>query len=149
MEIDTMKPNATAHLRGSMRAPSLVGRADFYQKSQGVLIYIHVYGLPKDDNVTDYFALHVHVGESCNGEDFAESMGHYNPQNMSHPRHAGDLPPLLSNNGEAYMSVLTNRFSVNEIVGKTLVIHSGTDDFYSQPAGNPGIKIACGIIRKV
>ena len=148
MEMNTMKPSATAHLRGSMRAPNLVGRADFYQMSQGVLIYIHVYGLPKD-NVTDYFALHVHAGKSCNGEDFAESMGHYNPQNMSHPRHAGDLPPLLSNNGEAYMSVLTNRFSVNEIVGKTLVIHSGTDDFYSQPAGNPGIKIACGIIRKV
>ena len=148
MEMSTMKPSATAHLRGGERVLNLIGRADFYQKSQGVLIYIHVYGLP-GDNVTDFFALHIHGGESCAGEDFADSMGHYNPENMSHPRHAGDLPPLLSNNGEAYMSVLTNRFSVEEVIGKTLVIHSGTDDFYSQPAGNPGIKIACGIIKRV
>lgn len=148
METNTMYPDATAHLRGGERVPGLVGRADFYQRANGVLIYIHVYGLPSD-NVTDFFALHIHVGEGCGGEDFSKTEGHYNPQRMSHPRHAGDLPPLLSNDGEAYMSILTNRFLVNEIIGKTLVIHSDTDDFYSQPAGNPGIKIACGVIKKV
>jgi len=54
----------------------------------------------------------------------------------------------LSCDGNAYMQVLTNRFSVREILGKTVVIHSHPDDFHTQPAGNAGEKIACGVIEK-
>ena len=46
-----------------------------------------------------------------------------------------------------YLSVKTDRFSVNEIIGRTVVIHSDSDDFHSQPAGNAGRKIAYGVIR--
>lgn len=60
----------------------------------------------------------------------------------------GDLPPLLENNGYAYMSVLVNKFNINEILGKVIIIHSMPDDFNSQPAGNSGMKIACGKIEK-
>ena len=45
------------------------------------------------------------------------------------------------------MSFFTNRFSISEIIGKTIIIHSGVDDFSSQPSGNSGQKIACGIIQ--
>lgn len=62
--------------------------------------------------------------------------------------HAGDLPPLLSCQGNAYLSVKTDRFSVNEIIGRTVVIHSNPDDFHTQPAGNAGKKIACGVIQR-
>ncbi len=55
--------------------------------------------------------------------------------------HAGDLPPLLSNNGRAYCQVLTGRFRVSDVIGKTVVIHSGPDDFMTQPSGNAGEKI--------
>lgn len=65
---------------------------------------------------------------------------------QDHPNHAGDLPPLLSAGGYAKMTVLTGRFRVDEIVGRTLVIHNGVDDFTGQPSGNSGKKIACGII---
>jgi Cu-Zn family superoxide dismutase len=56
---------------------------------------------------------------------------------------------LLSVNGQAYLAVQTNRFTIDEIIGRTVVIHEGVDDFSSQPAGNAGRKIACGVIRKV
>jgi len=61
--------------------------------------------------------------------------------------HEGDLPPLMSYSGKAYMAVITDRFMINDIVGKTLVIHSDRDDFTTQPSGNAGTKIACGEIR--
>ena len=48
--------------------------------------------------------------------------------------------------GRAYLAVRTDRFRVQEIIGRTVVIHSDPDDFRSQPAGNAGTKIACGVI---
>jgi len=143
MNQDYLYPDATAMFSGSV-----TGRADFYQRNTGVMVTVHVHGLPPE-NVAGFFALHIHDGVNCSGAGFPNAGGHYNPGNYSHPRHEGDLPPLLSNAGEAYMSVMTNRFSVEEVIGKTIVIHSDTDDFYSQPAGNPGIKIACGEIRRI
>ena len=68
--------------------------------------------------------------------------------NQLHPKHAGDLPPLLVCRGNAYLSVKTDRFTVNEIIGRTVVIHSDPDDFHSLPAGNAGMKIGCGVIYK-
>lgn len=59
---------------------------------------------------------------------------------------AGDLPPLFENNGLAVSVFLTNRFSVNQIIGKTIIIHDKPDDFTTDPSGNSGTKIACGVI---
>ena len=89
-----------------------------------------------------------HAGESYYGTDFSGTGSHYNPAEQAHPEHAGDLPPLLWCNGTAYLFVMTDRFSVKEIIGRTVVIHNAPDDFHSQPAGNAGKKIACGVIRK-
>lgn len=104
-----------------------------------------VTGLPRDG----FYAFHIHEGESCAGVNYSESGAHYNPAGAAHPNHAGDLPPLLSHNGTAKMTVLTGRFRVDEIIGKTVIIHSDPDDFTTQPSGNPGKKLACGIICKV
>ena len=65
-------------------------------------------------------------GTSCTGtsdDEFADSKSHYNPNNCPHPYHAGDLPPLIECNGYAYMSVLLDRFELNDIIGKVLIIH--------------------------
>ena len=75
-------------------------------------------------------------------------MGHFNPGGMSHPYHVGDLPPLLANQGYAWTAFFDRRFTLEEIMGKTVVIHSHHDDFNSpstEPAGKP---IACGEIRR-
>lgn len=57
------------------------------------------------------------------------------------------MPPLFENNGYAYLSFLTNRFHIKDIIGKTVIIHDMPDDFRTDPSGNSGNKIACGIIQ--
>lgn len=140
-------PDAVAEIRGGMEAPQLSGCVQFYQENGCALIVARIFGLPKE-SVTGFFGFHIHQGESCSGTDFSGTGSHYNPVDLMHPKHAGDLPPLLACQGSAYLSVKTDRFSVDEIIGRTVVIHSDPDDFHSQPAGNAGKKIACGVIRK-
>lgn len=145
--------DAIAEIRGGNGYPDISGTATFMQTESGVFITINVSNLPKE-SVCDggWFALHIHEGESCTGssdDQFSNAKTHYNASNCPHPYHAGDLPPLLGNNGFAYMSVLTNRFTVNDIINTVIVIHERKDDFTTQPSGNAGTKIACGRIIKV
>ena len=141
-------PDAAARIHGGADAPQLSGCVQFYQERKCVLIVARITGLPKE-NETGFFGFHIHQGENCSGMNFPGTGGHYSQADQIHPKHAGDLPPLLACQENAYLSVRTNRFSVNDIIGRTVVIHSDPDDFHSQPAGNAGQKIACGIICKV
>lgn len=77
----------------------------------------------------------------------ADAMAHYNPGGCKHPYHADDLPPLFGNNGFVLSLFLTNRFSGDEVIGRTVIIHDQPDDFTTQPSGNSGTKTACGVIR--
>lgn len=79
-------------------------------------------------------------------DPFADAMSHYDPRGCAHPYHAGDLPPLFGNNSFALSVFLTDRFSVHEVIGRTVIIHDHPDDFTTQPSGNSGTKIACGVI---
>lgn len=141
---------ALAHIRGGPEFPRIQGTISFKQLRRGVLVTAKICNLPsRPDSDQAIFALHIHEGLSCGsprGQAFPLAGGHYNPQGYAHPWHAGDLPPLFSNGGYAYMSVLTSRFTVEEIIGRVVIIHSHPDDFTTQPAGNPGDKIACGKI---
>ena len=139
-------PDAVALIRGGSDAPRLSGQVQFYQELGKVLVVANLSGLPQNSK-TSFFALHIHEGSSCSGVDFPETGGHYNPKGESHPNHAGDLPPLMLCHGGAHLTVRTDLFSVQDIIGRALVIHSGPDDFHSQPAGNSGTKIGCGVIR--
>lgn len=143
----TLWPSAVATIKGGSKAPDLRGDVKFYQQEDGVLVAVCVTGLP-EGNDSGFFGFHIHEGNACTGEDFADTRSHFNPKDLPHPMHAGDLPPLLSCEGDAYMTVLTDRFTVNEIIGRTVVIHNRPDDFTTQPAGNAGTKIACGVVRR-
>ena len=140
-------PDGVAEICGGVDVPGLAGCVRFYQENGCVLIEARVSGLPGESE-TGFFGFHIHQGVSCSGADFSGTGSHYNPMDQIHPKHAGDLPPLLSCYGNAYLAVKTDRFSVDEIIGRTVVIHSDPDDFHSHPAGNAGKKIACGVIRK-
>jgi len=142
------RPYAAAQIRGEKEAPQLSGCVQFYQENGCVLIVARISGLPKESE-TRFFGFHIHQGDNCSGTDFSGTGSHYNPSDQAHPKHAGDLPPLLECQGNAYLSVRTDRFSVADIIGRTVIIHSDPDDFHSQPAGNAGKKIACGVICKV
>jgi len=139
-------PNsAVANIKGGEKAPTLCGRVKFEQMGSYVLVSAKIKGLPQ--NGCGFFGFHIHEGDSCDGSDFSDTGSHYNPTDGLHPTHAGDLPPLMFCNGGACMTVATDRFTVKDIIGRTVVIHSMPDDFTSQPAGNAGTKIACGVIN--
>ncbi len=140
-------PDAVARIVGGEEALQLFGCVHFYQENGCVRIVARISGLPKAGR-TGFYGFHIHQGRDCSGAGFSGTEGHYNPTEQMHPIHAGDLPPLLWCRGDAYLSVKTDRFCVDEIIGRTVVIHSDPDDFHSQPAGNAGKKIACGVIRK-
>ena len=137
---------AIAVILGNLYAPNLYGRVWFSDKSNGVYVCAKVYSLPKND--TGFYGFHVHTVGNCSLPGFAEAKGHYNPQNFPHPLHAGDFPMLIANsNMEAELSFITSRFIVRDIIGRAVIIHEGRDDYSSQPSGDSGKRIGCGIIH--
>ena len=143
------QPGARAVVRGG----TVTGEVRFFQTDRGVLVRAEMFGLPHSGEVcrSGVFAFHIHIGRCAADhpdDPSAHVEGHYNPHNCLHPYHAGDLPPLFaSQDGYAFQTVLTDRFALQEILGKTVVVHARRDDFTTQPSGDPGIMIACGDIR--
>ncbi|MCD8354981.1 MAG: superoxide dismutase family protein [Clostridia bacterium] len=145
--------DAIAHLHGSKKYPDIFGIVRFFQCAEGVYVVSSFKGLPLGNGacVLRIFAMHIHEGGSCTGNEsdpFADTGSHYNPKKCLHPFHAGDLPPVFGNDGRAWGAVLTNRFSVRDVLGKTVILHANLDDFTTQPSGNAGEKIACGVISR-
>ncbi len=148
--VQNTAPAARASLRGDASHRGLHGTVSFYPARGGTLVVAELYGLPAKPS-DGVFGFHIHEGAACRGEGqdpFSETGGHFNPGGRPHPYHAGDMPPLFGNAGYAYLAFFTNRFTPAEVVGRTVVIHSGPDDFTTQPSGNSGRKIACGEIRR-
>lgn len=146
ISILSKNPQACSEIRGSKDYKSICGIVKFYQTANGTLVYAVVTGLPDE---TGFHGFHIHSGEECSGNSddlFANAKAHYNPSGSAHPNHAGDLPSLINNNGFALSIFITDRFTVEEIIGKTVIIHEKADDFTTQPSGNSGKKIACGKI---
>lgn len=73
-------------------------------------------------------------------------MDMYNEDTLPHGNHSGDFPVLFSNDEYARMSFFTDKFKPTDIIGKSVIIHENPDDYRSQPAGNSGKRIACGVI---
>ncbi len=144
-------PRAIAIVRGSNAYPGIYGEVRFYQTVYGTLVAAEFTGLPTNNSACSHpvFGFHIHSGSQCTGnftDPFADALTHYNPYNCTHPYHAGDLPPIFGANGYSFSTFLTTRFSVGELIGRTVILHSMPDDFTTQPAGNSGAKIACGMI---
>ena len=138
---------AKANIKGGKKYPKINGAVTFREVKNGVLVTAKVNVLPQSsDSCTGrFFGFHIHEGSSCSGtisDEFANAKTHLNPTNCPHPFHMGDLPPLIENNGYAHMTVLINKFKIKDVI-----IHESPDDFTTQPSGNSGSKIACGIIE--
>lgn len=145
-------PDAAAKIKGSREYSSVDGIVRFYQTPFGTVVATEINGLPAPENpcASPVFGFHIHEGVSCSGnaeDPFADAGTHFNPLRCPHPYHAGDMPPIFGSDGYAFSVFLTDRFTVNSIIGKTVILHSKPDDFTTQPSGNSGTKIACGIIK--
>lgn len=143
--------DATANIKGSCKYPNITGTVRFYQLCGCVMVAAEIDGLPAGEKPCGepIFAFHIHEGSECSGskdDRFANAKGHYNPNDCPHPYHSGDMPPLFGVNGRAFLAFVTDRFKVNDILGRAVIIHKMDDDFHTQPSGNAGEKIACGIV---
>ncbi|MGM8937751.1 superoxide dismutase family protein [Psychrobacter glaciei] len=132
-----------------------VGQVFLRPVDGGVQVYGKLMNLTPGQTV----ALHIHETGSCDVMGKAAG-GHFNPDNKPHSNpddmngHAGDLPNLTANeNGVATINYVNKKIAATE-AGKysvnrlAFIVHGGTDDYTSQPAGNAGDRIACGIIEK-
>lgn len=145
------RPDAAAQISGNAQNPGLSGMVKFYHTTYGgILVEAQIFGLSDGDlpGVSGFYAMHIHESGDCS-DDFAHTGLHYNPKGTMHPDHAGDMLPLLGNQGYAFGVFYDKRFSIEEIIGKAVIIHEKPDDFTSQPSGNAGEKIGCGEIKWV
>jgi len=142
-------PDAVAVLQGNAEHPDIVGIVKFYALPEsGLLIAAEITGLPDDNpDAPAFFAFHIHEKGDCSN-NFENTGNHYNPDNVPHPEHAGDLPTLLSNDGYVWTIVYDSYLTIPMILNRSIVIHRHPDDFISQPSGNSGEKIACGVIKE-
>ena len=129
-------PQAAAMLHGSAACPGLHGLVRFYPAQHGVLVYADISGLPSaaDGCGGEIFGFHIHAGSACTGDDgdpFADAGGHLDTAHCPHPFHAGVMPRLFGNDGRAVSVFLTNRFTIGEVLGRAVIVHSSPDDLRS------------------
>lgn len=149
---------AVAQIIGGPLRPQIRGTVLFRDVQGGTQVFVSVNGLPPyrpargNEPPIGPHGFHIHEFGNCMTGDsqnpFNAAGGHWNPDNQPHGNHAGDFPVLFSNNGAARMTFFTNRFSVKDIIGKSVIIHMNPDDYRTQPAGASGKRLACGVIRE-
>ncbi len=148
---------AVAVIKGGPLAPRLRGRVFFKAVPDGTEVFVEVDCLPPFCPGQDGrpqigpHGFHIHEHGNCQVGDpadpFTAAGGHWNPTHQPHGNHAGDFPVLFSNHGRACMSFFTDKFCVEQVIGRSVIIHQGPDDFRTQPAGGSGKRLACGAIR--
>ncbi|GED67770.1 hypothetical protein BRE01_14720 [Brevibacillus reuszeri] len=146
-----------AEIHGGPLAPNLYGYVVFTDVPYGTDVFVEVGGLPAfqpasgDQPQIGPFGFHVHDKGVCTvgnpDNPFLAAEGHWNPTHQPHGNHAGDFPVLFSNDGYARMNFFTNKFRAADVIGKSVIIHQSPDDFHTQPAGNSGKRLACGLIQ--
>ncbi|MFL0247140.1 superoxide dismutase family protein [Candidatus Clostridium stratigraminis] len=150
---------AVARISGGPLAPSIRGTVTFTDEQGGTQVAVEVFGLPSFRPASDGnpqigpHGFHIHENGNCTvgnpSDPFAAAGSHWNPTNQPHGNHAGDFPVLFSNNGFSRMIFYTNKFTVADIIGKSVIIHESPDDYRTQPAGASGRKLACGVIQEM
>lgn len=131
------------------------GTVTFTQVEEGIFVVVDVEGLSGPGER----GFHIHEHGDCSAPDGTSAGGHFNPEGASHgapdgeERHVGDLGNLsVDEDGAAMTEFLDTHLSFEgstSIIGRGVIIHAGEDDLESQPTGDAGGRVACGVIRAV
>ena len=160
MQVATLAVGAQAQQASAeLRDPSgnVVGSATMSESGGGVQINVQVRSLPPGQH-----GIHVHAVGQCDPPDFMSAGGHFNPTSRQHglrnPQgpHAGDLPNLtIAANGSGSLQAIGAQLSLGaganslfDSDGSALVIHADVDDEVTDPTGNSGGRIACGVVAR-
>lgn len=144
-------PAAAANITGNPDYPDLNGTVRFYATPYGgIIIESEFFGLPEAEKNggSNFYGFHIHENGDCT-PPFSNTGEHYNPTGAKHPMHYGDLIPLFGNEGYAWSCFYNERITIPEIMGRSIIVHKMPDDFSTQPSGNSGEKIGCGIIKDI
>lgn len=144
---------ATAALQAT-KGSKAFGEATFEEVDGRVRVIVFAQGLTPERE----HGFHIHEAGDCSSGDGMSAGGHFNPHGKPHgppstaERHAGDLPALKAGkDGRAKLDVavdtITLRPGATSIIGRGLIVHADPDDYRTQPTGNAGARIACGVIR--
>lgn len=142
----TLKPTTGNQAKGTVR---------FAQHRDKVRVSGEITGL----NPNSEHGFHVHEKGDCSAPDATSAGGHFNPLNKAHGhavpggRHAGDMPNLRTDgSGRATFSFDLSGITVTEgevgVVGRSVIVHAKPDDYRTQPTGDSGARLACGVIVK-
>lgn len=144
MAVAELMPTANNKARGTVQ---------FVAMPDGVRVIAEIDGLSPGEH-----GFHVHETGDCSAPDAASAGGHFNPTNHMHAgrdaseRHAGDLGNITADaQGRARLEFVDTHLALtgpSSIVGKAVIVHAGRDDSTSQPSGNSGPRVACGVVRQ-
>ena len=147
-------PPATASAKVEARSDSkLSGTATFTQDGDHVHVVLDVTAAP-----AGVHAVHIHEKGDCSAPDAMSAGGHFNPTHASHGapdapvHHAGDFGNMtVGEDGHGHLEIDSKMLTIapgeNSVVGRAIVVHGKADDMTSQPAGNAGPRIGCGVIH--
>jgi Cu-Zn family superoxide dismutase len=134
---------------------AVAGEATFSASAGKVTMRVTVTGLPPGTH-----AMHLHEKGDCSDPEAKAAGAHWNPSNEAHGRwghgafHHGDIGNLEANaKGEATLTFTTDLWTIggpasSDIVGRSVIVHEKADDFQTQPTGNAGGRVGCGVIQK-
>jgi Cu-Zn family superoxide dismutase len=146
-------PHAVANLEPTQNGKAS-GTVNFYQVGDKVRVLGKVSGLTPGRE----HGFHIHEAGDCSSGDGMSAKGHFNPMGKPHgnpastERHAGDMPALKADDKgnasiRADLDIMTVTPGSASIVGRGLIVHADPDDYKTQPTGNAGARIACGVIK--
>ena len=146
-------PTATATI-GETNESGVAGKAVFTQIGDNIKLVITLANASAGEH-----AVHIHAKGDCSASDGTSAGGHWNPTGVAHGKwgegefHLGDIGNMtVDDRGMGKIELTTNLWEMNtgsdiDVVGKAIIAHAGADDFVSQPSGNAGARIGCGVIK--
>lgn len=159
----TVKQNGGTEEKGEMKITKaicilhptegnqVIGTVNFTKIDSGIVVEADLQGLTEGKH-----GFHIHEYGDCSAANGTSAGGHFNPDGMKHgapgdaERHVGDLGNIDANSsGQAHLRMVDTVIAFSgphSIIGRSVVVHQGEDDLTSQPTGNAGPRVACGVI---